>query len=83
MHATLAELRHIAGIEASKISFDWDMMETYPTVREELLASFEYAQGIITTLEARYTMLMDSERHMLLPSHNVGNGAVDDEKNKK
>lgn len=60
MHATLAELRLIAGIEASKISFDWDMMENYPTVQEELLGSFEYAQGVITSLEARYTMLMDS-----------------------
>lgn len=59
MHSTLAELRLIAGIEASKISFNWEVMEE-EYERNELLESFDYALGLITTLETRYTMLMDS-----------------------
>ena len=59
MHATLAELRLIAGIEASRISFNWEVMEK-EYERNEVLESFDYAAAITTGLEDRYTLLMDS-----------------------
>lgn len=59
MHSTLAELRLIAGIEASKISFNWEVLEK-EYERNEVLASFDYAATITTGLEDRYTLLMDS-----------------------